>query len=149
MYRKYYNPGTGTGYGPGFGKYGSPFNAEFWEGLRGGFFRRPKYNVPLNIVDNATNYEVYVYALGFDKENIKISVEDDVLFIRGTRTVDKDNLPVFRRQEYPIKSFERVVSLYGQVDTTQIKARHENGILIITLPKKPEAQQSGQEIPID
>lgn len=149
MYRRYHTAGPGKGYGSAFAKHGSPFNAEFWEGLRGGFFRRPKYNVPLNIVEHATDFEVHVYALSFDKENIKVSVEDDVLYIRGTRTVDQDNLPKFRRQEYPIKSFERVVSLYGQVDVAQIKARHENGILIITLPKGPEAQHSEQEITID
>ncbi len=148
MHRKYYQ-GGGPGWGPAFGKHSSPFSAEFWEGMRGGFFRRPKYNVPLNIVENDTNYEVHVYALSFDKDNIKISVEDDVLYIRGTRTVDQHNLPRFRRQEYPIKSFERVVSLHGQVDSTQIKARHEEGVLIITLPKLPEAQQPAQEVKID
>lgn len=147
MYRKYHTPGAG--YGAAYGKHNFPFNAQLWEGLRRGFFRRPKYNVPLNIADYATYYEVHIYALSFDKENIKISVEDDVLYIRGTRTVDKDNLPTFRRQEYPIKSFERAVNLYGEVDTSQIKARHENGVLIITLPKKPEAQHTEQEISID
>ncbi len=149
MHRKYYYAGGAHAYGYGSGskKYGKPFNAEFWEGLRGGFFRRPKYNVPLNVSETDTQYEVHVYALGFDKENIKVSVSEDVLYIRGTRTVDKDKLPRFRRQEYPIKSFERVVSLYGQVDTAQIQARQEDGVLIITLPKTQAAQQ--QEIKVE
>lgn len=145
MYRKYHR----AGYGPAFGKQGSPFNAELWEGLRGGFFRRPKYNVPLNVVENANDYEVHLYALGFEKENIRISVEDDVLYLRGHKTVDEANLPHFRRQEYPIKSFERAVSLYGQVDIAQIKARYEQGVLIVTLPKGPEAQHAQHEVNID
>ena len=124
-------------------------DAEFWEGMRGGFFRRPKYNVPLNIVETDTHYEVHVYAVGFDKEHITITVEDDVLWIRGKRAIDKDNPPKFRRQEFPVKHFERVVSLRGQVDTTQIQAKQEGEVLKITLPKTAEAQSSSQEVKID
>ncbi|MEQ9441755.1 MAG: Hsp20/alpha crystallin family protein [Cyclobacteriaceae bacterium] len=83
------------------------------------------------------------------KENITITVEDDVLLIRGTRTIDRDNPPRFKRQEYPVKHFERLVSLYGQIDTTQIQAKQEGSILTITLPKLPEAQQAAQNVTID
>ena len=74
---------------------------------------------------------------------------DDVLYISGTRTIDESNQPNFSRQEYPIKSFERVVSLNGKIDTKNISARHEEGVLKITLPKTPEAQMPAQEIKLD
>jgi HSP20 family protein len=111
-----------------------------------GYFRRPKYSLPINIADNETNFEVFVYALGYAKENIKISVQDDILYISGTRTVDEEHLPNFSKQEYPIKSFERMLNLNGQVDTAGISAKHEEGVLIITLPKNMEAQNPSQEI---
>src|SRR5687768_11281640 len=80
----------------------------YYNKFRGsGWYRRPKYNVPLNVVDNDTNFEVHVYALGFAKENIRISVQDDILYISGTRTIDENNPPNFSLQEYPVKSFER------------------------------------------
>ena len=145
MYSKHYRHSGGTAYQP----YKPFINAEFWEGMRGGFFRRPKYNVPLNIAESETGYEVHVYAVGFDKENISITVEDDVLWIRGKRSINKDNPPRFRRQEYPVKHFERVVSLHGQVDTAQIQAKQEGSVLMITLPKTPEAQSSSQKVTID
>ena len=127
-----------------------PFiDAEFKEGMRGGFFRRPKYNVPLNIAETGTHYEVHVYAVGFDKAHISITVEDDVLYIRGKREIDQDHPPRFRRQEFPVKHFERVVSLHGQVDITQIEAKQEGEVLKITLPKLPEAQAASQKINID
>ena len=112
-------------------------------------YRRPKYNVPVNIAETETGFEVYVYALGFDKENIKLSVVDGVLFISGTRTVDENNLPNFSRQEYPIKSFERHIALDDGIDTTGITARQQDGVLIITLPKTAAAQQPAQEIKVD
>ena len=127
-----------------------PFiDAEFKEGMRGGFFRRPKYNVPLNIAETDTYYEVHVYAVGFDKAHISVTVEDDVLYIRGKREIDSNHPPRFRRQEFPVKHFERVVSLHGQVDITQIEAKQEGEVLKITLPKLPEAQAASQKINID
>jgi HSP20 family protein len=114
-----------------------------------GHFRRPKYNLPINVADNETNFEVFVYALGYAKENIKISVTDDVLYISGTRTVDEENLPNFSKQEYPIKSFERMLNLNGKVDVANISAKQEDGVLIVTLPKNEEAQKQSQEIPVN
>ena len=144
MYRKYYNDRSR---GAAFQRRAPFIDAEFLEGMRGGFFRRPKYNVPLNIAENDIFYEVHVYAVGFDKEHITITVEDDVLWIRGKRAIDQENK--FRRQEFPVKHFERVVSLHGQVDTAQIQAKQEGSVLMITLPKVPEAQSSSQKVDID
>jgi HSP20 family protein len=131
--------------GQGFEQPGSAYQ----QFNRGGWYRRPKYNVPLNVVDNDANFEVHLYALGFAKENIRISVQDDILYISGTRTIDENNPPNFSLQEYPVKSFERSLNLNGQVDTTNISARQEEGILIIHLPKSSDARQPAQEVNID
>lgn len=114
-----------------------------------GFYRRPKYNVPVNIEETANGYEVKVYATGFEKENIKLSVVEDVLYITGTRTIDENNKPNFTKQEFPVKSFERVIALNGQVDSAAIKAKQENGVLIVTLPKTAAAQTPAHEINVD
>ena len=135
-----------AGHGHAYGHRGHHFGRhQFGEG----FYRRPKYNVPVNIEETANGYEVKVYATGFDKENIKLSVVEDVLYITGTRTIDENNKPNFTKQEFPVKSFERVISLNGQVDSSGIKARQENGVLIVTLPKTAAAQQPAQEINVD
>ena len=133
---------------PAFAKHGHP-SGRFGKRNWGAAFRRPKYNVPVNIAETENTFDVYVYALGFDKENIKISITDGLLHISGTRTVDESNLPNFVSQEYPVKSFERIVQLNEQVDTTGINAKQENGVLIITLPKTADAQKPAQEVKID
>lgn len=117
--------------------------AQFHPFFNGGF-RRPKHNVPMNIIENEDNFEVRVYAVGFDKANIKISVTDDVLYISGTRELTES--PNFNRQEFPVKSFERMLNLNHKVDITQITATQIDGVLIVTLPKSPEAKASSQEI---
>jgi len=140
MFRNYNSAGGEQGCGPAHGKHGR---------FRGEHFRRPKYNLPINIADNETNFEVYVYALGYAKENIKVSVLDDILYISGTRVVDEANLPNFSKQEYPVKSFERMLNLNGQVDISNINARQEEGVLIVTLPKNADAQKPSVEIPVN
>lgn len=112
-------------------------------------FRRPKYNVPVNIDESENHYTITVYSSGFDKENIKLSITDDVLYIKGTRTIDEENKPNFTKQEFPVKSFERRISLNGQIDTAGITAKQENGVLIISLPKSSEAKQPAKEIKVD
>ena len=139
MFREHNSARGSQGCGPAHGKHVH---------FRGEHFRRPKHNLPINIADNETNFEVYVYALGYAKENIKISVQDDILYISGTRTVDEEKLPNFSKQEYPIKSFERMLNLNGQVAVDAISAKQEDGVLIITLPKNAEAQKPSQEIPV-
>jgi HSP20 family protein len=112
-------------------------------------YRRPKYNVPVNIAETGSSYKVYVYAIGFDKENISISVADGVLYISGTRQVDEATLPNFLRQEFPIKTFERAVMLNDEIDAAGITAKQQDGVLVITLPKTEEAQRPAQEIKVD
>lgn len=105
----------------------------------GGGFRRPKYNVPLNISENETEYLVQVYATGFGKENISIAVKEDVLYITGQKEIE--NPPKFTQQEFPVKTFERLVALNRKVDVENITAKHEDGVLLVNLPKSKEALQ--------
>ena len=114
----------------------------------GGGFRRAKYNVPTNIVRTDNSFEIHIYALGFDKADMTITVTGDTLYVSGTRTIPEDYTPHFVRQEYPIKSFERIFQLSDAIDSTQIVAKQENGVLILTLPIRPEAQPSSQTIEV-
>ena len=125
-----------------FGKFafhGNPF---------AGGLRRPKYNVPLNVAETENEYEVKVYATNFSKDEIKITVVDDMLYISGSKEIDEENAPNFVLQEFPIKNFERTLALNGKVDIENISARSENEVLIITLPKTKETINKGQTIEV-
>ena len=109
---------------------------------------RPKYNVPVNISESEDGFEVSVYATGFEKENIKINVSGDRLVISGTRIVDESTIPVFVKQEFPVRVFERVIGLSEKIDRSGITARQENNILYVFLPKTREARTTTREIEI-
>ena len=108
--------------------------------------RRPKYNVPLNIIENENEYIIHVYATGFAKQDIEISVSNDNLIIKGNKTINED--PKFSQQEFPIKNFERAVALNNQIDIENITAKSENEILIITLQKTKEAKTKEKKVEI-
>ncbi len=133
----------------GYGHAHQHFGKGFSHRAFGGPLRRPKYNVPVNIAETETAFEVSVYAVGFSKENIRLSVADDSLYITGTRDWGETQPPQFTRQEFPVKTFERVIALGEGIDTTNIRARQEDGVLYITLPKTAEAQKPSQEIKVD
>ena len=140
MFRDHNSARGAQGCGTAHGKHGH---------FRGEHFRRPKYNLPINIADNETSFEVYVYALGYAKENIKISVNDDLLYISGTRPVDENFKPEFIRQEFPVKTFERILQLNGQIDIGNISAKQIDEVLIITLPKTVQAQSETKEVKVE
>jgi HSP20 family protein len=112
-------------------------------------YRRPKYNVPVNIREHETGYEAQVFCVGYPKESIDVSVVGDMLYISGTRTPEGDPNPDFLLQEFPIKSFERSFELSHKVDKTGIRAKVDNGILTITVPKTESARDEEQKIIID
>lgn len=111
-------------------------------------WRRPKHNIPVNVIERETEYEVLVHALTYPKDQIKVSVIDDTLYISGTREPEEDR-PNFILQEYPIKSFERSFELSHKVDKDGIQAKHEHGVLVVIVPKTKDAQRPEVNIDIE
>ncbi|MEM1324446.1 MAG: Hsp20/alpha crystallin family protein [Bacteroidota bacterium] len=111
-------------------------------------YRRPKHNIPVNIIEEDSYFEAWVYCLTFSKEEVKIMVAEDMIYISGRRT-PKDDAPNFLLQEYPIKSFERFFELSERADKENITAKFEEGILKIHVPKTAAAQRGMQEVKIE
>lgn len=78
---------------------------------------------------------------GVDPEDIDISIENDVLTIKGKTEkkseVDEKN---YYRKEVRYGSFYRSVALPAHVLSDQANADYDKGILKISIPKAPEAK---------
>jgi HSP20 family protein len=78
---------------------------------------------------------------GVDPKDVDISVEEDVLSIKGSfeqkDEVKEDN---YHRRELRYGSFQRALRLPPTVDAEKASAAFENGVLRLSLPKKPEAR---------
>ena len=76
---------------------------------------------------------------GIDEKDIEIKIEDNTLTLKGERKFEKETKEEnYHRIERAYGSFYRSFTLPHYIDQDKIKAEHENGVLKITMPKKPE-----------
>ncbi len=75
---------------------------------------------------------------GVEPKDISITAENRVLTLRGQRHFEqRENQKGFERLERVEGSFLRRFTLPDNVQDDQIKARHVNGVLEVTIPKTP------------
>lgn len=78
---------------------------------------------------------------GVKPEDVKISLENNVLTIRGTKEqVAAERTERVHRYERTYGAFERGFALPATVDAGAIKATYDHGILTVTLPKVEKAK---------
>ena len=78
---------------------------------------------------------------GVKPEDVKISVEGNLLTIRGTKEqVAEEKAEKVHRYERTYGAFERAFTLSASIDPTKIKATYNLGVLTITLPKAETAK---------
>lgn len=85
---------------------------------------------------------------GLTRDQIKISVENNTLSVRGEKVQETSSEDEsFHRTERSFGAFERSFALPPYVDTDQVKASLNDGVLAISLPRREEAR--AREISIE
>jgi HSP20 family protein len=76
---------------------------------------------------------------GVKEDDIEIKIEDNTLSLSGQRKFEKETKEEnYHRIERSYGSFYRSFTLPNFIDHEKIRAEHENGLLRITLPKRPD-----------
>lgn len=100
----------------------------------------------LDVVEREGEVLVKAEIPGMKKEDIKVSVKDDLLTISGEkRQEEQEDGENWRRVERTYGSFKRLLSL-PSVDNEKVEATYKDGVLEIRLPKQESAKP--KEIPI-
>ena len=101
----------------------------------------------VDVEEHPEKYSIHVDLPGMKLEDIKITLEDNRLVIRGekTRTEEKKGA-TYHRVERIFGSFERAFTLTHAVKSDKIDAIYKDGVLEITVPKAEEAK--AREIPV-
>ncbi|MCK0133224.1 Hsp20/alpha crystallin family protein [Arenibacter sp. S6351L] len=96
----------------------------------------------VNIKETADDYFVEMAVPGLKKSDFNIVLDNQVLSI-STETEEQNDLKEenYTRREFGYASFKRSFTLPETVDEGKIKAKYNEGILSIHLPKKEEARQ--------
>ena len=98
----------------------------------------------INIKETAENFDVELAAPGMNKEDFKIELEGNALTISSEKSEEREESENenYSRREFCYQSFQRIFNLPKDVvDVDQIKAKYENGLLKLTIPKREEAKQ--------
>ncbi len=78
---------------------------------------------------------------GVNPKEVNISVEDNVLTISGEKKLEhEDKKDNYVRVERYYGKFSRAFTLPPYVDPAQISAEYKDGVLTVTLPKRPETK---------
>lgn len=131
--------------------FGSPLAGFFDRFLGEDFFRNDhaSFMPAVNVLKDANGYLLELSAPGFDKSDFKVALDKGVLTISAEHTMQQEaEEPTFYRKEFTKGSFKRTFSLPEEVDEAAVQARYDNGILKLSLPKKPSAEPALKEIPV-
>ena len=78
---------------------------------------------------------------GIDEKDIDVRVENNTLTVHGERKIEKEEKEEnYRRVERQYGSFTSTFTLPQTVDTENVSATYDKGVLKIALPKKAEAK---------
>ncbi|MFQ5598133.1 MAG: Hsp20/alpha crystallin family protein [Nitrospiria bacterium] len=107
------------------------------------------FHPQLNLLENDTAYEVSVELPGLDTKDIDLTVENDVLSIRGEKKNESNGKEgnVYR-MERTYGTFQRAILFPSPIDEEKVEAKFEKGILNIKLPKTQEAQKKIRRIDV-
>ncbi len=95
---------------------------------------------PVDIYEDAQSIVLHLEVPGISEADIKIQMEATTLEVSGERKLAQgQNRESFRRMERTYGSFKRVFRVPTNVQADAVTANYANGVLSITLSKKPES----------
>jgi HSP20 family protein len=119
--------------------FGHPFTRREWT--------EETWSPSVDVSETKDNVIVNAEIPGMSKDDIQVSVQDNILTLSGEKKQEKEEKNVgYHRIERSYGSFRRSFTLPTFVQTDKVKAAYKGGILKITLPKTEEVKL--KEIPI-
>ncbi|MCG9968020.1 Hsp20/alpha crystallin family protein [Pelotomaculum terephthalicicum JT] len=132
----------------------SSINRLFDDSFR--FWREPEAALtqegafPVDIKDTPGEFLIKAELPGFNKDNIKVILTDNLLTIRAERQKEeKEENANYLRVERSYGSFSRSFTLNMPVKQDKLRARYHDGVLEITLPKEEDARKKEININIE
>src|ERR1700716_1906398 len=112
-----------------------------------GALTAPGLSPNIDVTEADKEIEITAELPGLERKDVEISLEDDVLTIRGEKKFEseQDNKKDGENKNYHLNErsygvFYRVLQLPPGIDPSTVKATMSNGVLKITIPKPARAQ---------
>lgn len=110
----------------------------------------PDWSPKVDIKETNESYLIKAELPGVDKKNVSVTLEHDVLTIRGEKRFEKEfDDEKTHRVECSYGSFVRSFSLPEAVEDEHVTAKFKDGILNLVIPKSSSAKQKSIEINVE
>lgn len=108
-----------------------------------------QWSPTVDITEDEKEFVVKAELPEVKKEDVKLTVEDGVLTIRGERKSEKEEKgKKYHRIERSYGSFERSFSLPETTEAGKISSEFKEGVLTVHLPKNPNVKPKALEIKV-
>ena len=128
------------------------FEKKFFANPFAGFFETPAFaEFKTDVADEGDHYLLEADLPGFEKKDIHLDVNGDVLRVhaeRHSRFEEKDKENKVVRMERSFGSYDREFDISG-IKAEEIKAKYENGVLKLVLPKKEQVLPESRTLEIE
>ncbi|MCK6481363.1 MAG: Hsp20/alpha crystallin family protein [Planctomycetes bacterium] len=95
----------------------------------------------IDVAENEGALTVSAELPGLERKDIDLTVKDGVLMLRGEKRMEEESRDrKYHRIERRYGSFYRALALPDTVDADRVDAAFRNGVLTVTLPKRPESK---------
>ena len=107
------------------------------------------WTASVDVAEHDNEYVVKVELPGVSKDDVNITLQDNVLTIRGEKKEEKETKEsCYHRVERSYGSFQRSFRLPTTVKSDKVDASYKDGILTISLPKVEEAKPKQIEVKV-
>jgi HSP20 family protein len=110
---------------------------------RGSQFSNRSPKPAANIYESDKEYHIEVAVPGLDRNQIKMTLDDDMLKIHASALSEEKKDADYNNFEFDYSNFERTFVVPDTVDREKITARYNNGILHVVLPKREDQIRKG------
>ncbi len=91
---------------------------------------------PINVGATPERVDVYLFAAALDPKRIEVSIQQNLLTVSGSRTLDANEGAEYYRRERYDGDFRRVVTLPDDVDPERVEAKYREGVLHIAIQRR-------------
>ncbi|MDR4988763.1 MAG: Hsp20/alpha crystallin family protein [Bacteroidales bacterium] len=109
-----------------------------------GFERKCGCVPATNIIEDNDTFVIELAAPGMKKEDFRLEMENNVLSIVFEKKEEEKTEGEYLQREFHMDEFTRSFTMPKIADVENIKARYDNGILYVSIPKIEKAKLSKQ-----
>jgi HSP20 family protein len=108
-----------------------------------------QHAAPVNIFETENDYLLEIIAPGWNKEDFKIQLEENLVTVSTETKSERDDKTVkVLKSEYQFPLLKRSFTIDENVDADIISAEYVNGVLRLNFPKKPIVKSPTKQISI-